>query len=193
MTMGADRRILIVEDHPTMREAMRLVLEGEGFAIEEAADGEAALASIHASPPDLLFLDLNIPGTPGTGVLEAVRSDPSLADVRVIVVNAAKIRLTGRKEEQKLYRRHSGYPGGLTETGARVVRQTRPERMVEEAVQGMLPKTKLGKQMYRKLKVYAGAKHPHDAQKPVEMAVRPLMNGNEIKTDHDALLAGPTV
>ena len=89
MTMGADRRILIVEDHPTMREAMRLVLEGEGFVIEEAADGEAALASIHASPPDLLFLDLNIPGTPGTGVLEAVRSDPSLADVRVIVVTAA--------------------------------------------------------------------------------------------------------
>ena len=83
------RRILVVEDHPTMREAMRLVLEGEGFAIEEAADGEAALASIHASPPDLLFLDLNIPGTPGTGVLETVRSDPSLADVRVIVVTAA--------------------------------------------------------------------------------------------------------
>ena len=89
MTMGADRRILIVEDHPTMREAMRLVLEGEGFTIEETADGEAALASIQASPPDLLFLDLNIPGTPGTGVLEAVRSDPSLADVRVIVVTAA--------------------------------------------------------------------------------------------------------
>jgi len=87
--MGADRRILIVEDHPTMREAMRLVLEGEGFAIEEAADGETALASIHASPPDLLFLDLNIPGTPGTGVLETVRSDPALADVRVIVVTAA--------------------------------------------------------------------------------------------------------
>jgi CheY-like chemotaxis protein len=89
MTMGAERRILIVEDHPTMREAMRLVLEGEGFTIEEAADGETALASIHASPPDLLFLDLNIPGTPGTGVLETVRSDPALADVRVIVVTAA--------------------------------------------------------------------------------------------------------
>jgi len=88
-TMGADRRILIVEDHPTMREAMRLVLEGEGFAIEEAADGEAALAAIHASPPDLLFLDLNIPGTSGTGVLEAVRADPAFADVRVIVVTAA--------------------------------------------------------------------------------------------------------
>ena len=89
MTMGADRRILIVEDHPTMREAMRLVLEGEGFVIEEAADGEAALDSITASPPDLLFLDLNIPGTPGTGVLERVRADPAFSDVRVIVVTAA--------------------------------------------------------------------------------------------------------
>jgi large subunit ribosomal protein L13 len=89
----------------------------------------------------------------------------------VVVVNAAKVRLTGRKEEQKLYRRHSGYPGGLTETGARVVRETRPQRMVEEAIQGMLPKTKLGKQMYRKLQVYAGAKHPHDAQKPTALAI----------------------
>jgi len=89
----------------------------------------------------------------------------------VIVVNAAKVRLTGNKENQKLYRRHSGYPGGLTETLARTVRQTRPARMVEEAVQGMLPKNKLGKQMYRKLQVYAGPKHPHQAQKPVEMQV----------------------
>ena len=89
----------------------------------------------------------------------------------VVVVNAAKIRLTGRKEEQKIYRRHSGYPGGLTETSARKVRAVRPQRMVEEAIQGMLPKSKLGKQMYRKLQVYAGPKHPHEAQKPVEMAV----------------------
>jgi len=88
----------------------------------------------------------------------------------VIVVNAAKVRLTGNKEEQKLYRRHSGYPGGLTETQARKVRVTRPTRMVEEAVQGMLPKSKLGKQMYRKLQVYAGPKHPHQAQKPVALA-----------------------
>ncbi len=88
----------------------------------------------------------------------------------VVVINADKVRLTGRKEEQKLYRSHSGYPGGLTETHARTVRQRRPARMVEEAVQGMLPKTKLGKQMYRKLNVYAGPKHPHQAQKPVEMA-----------------------
>lgn len=89
----------------------------------------------------------------------------------VVVVNAAKVRLTGNKENQKLYRRHSGYPGGLTETLARTVRQTRPARLVEEAVRGMLPKTKLGKQMYRKLKVYAGPKHPHQAQKPVPLVV----------------------
>jgi large subunit ribosomal protein L13 len=89
----------------------------------------------------------------------------------VVVVNAEKVKLTGRKEEQKLYRSHSGYPGGLTETQARKVRAVRPARMLEEAIQGMLPKTKLGKQMYRKLQVYAGPKHPHDAQKPVALAV----------------------
>ncbi|HEY4361808.1 MAG TPA: 50S ribosomal protein L13 [Bryobacteraceae bacterium] len=89
----------------------------------------------------------------------------------VVVVNAEKIRLTGRKENQKMYRRHSGYPGGLTETLARTVRQQKPTRMIEEAISGMLPKNKLGKQMYRKLQVYAGPKHPHEAQKPVPMAV----------------------
>ncbi len=88
----------------------------------------------------------------------------------VIVINAAKVKLTGNKEEQKLYRRHSGYPGGLTETSARKVRAARPTRMVEEAVQGMLPKSKMGKQMYRKLQVYAGPTHPHQAQKPVALA-----------------------
>jgi large subunit ribosomal protein L13 len=89
----------------------------------------------------------------------------------VIVVNAAKVRLTGNKEQQKIYRTHSGYPGGLTEKTARNVRETRPVRLVEDAVQGMLPKSKLGKQMYRKLKVYAGPQHPHDAQKPAALAV----------------------
>ena len=85
----------------------------------------------------------------------------------VIVINAAKIRLTGRKESQKVYRRHSGYPGGLIEVGAAKLRATHPAKMIEHAIAGMLPKTKLGKQMYRKLKVYAGDKHPHQAQKPV--------------------------
>jgi len=89
----------------------------------------------------------------------------------VIVVNAAKVKLTGNKEEQKIYRRHSGYPGGLKETNARKMRSTHPVKMIEEAVSGMLPKTKLGKQMYRKLQVYAGDKHPHQAQKPVPLAV----------------------
>jgi large subunit ribosomal protein L13 len=90
----------------------------------------------------------------------------------VVVVNAEKVKLTGRKEEQKLYRNHSGYPGGLREVSARKVRATRPVRMVEDAIQGMLPKNKLGKQMYRKLQVYAGPKHPHDAQQPVALALR---------------------
>ena len=89
----------------------------------------------------------------------------------VIVINAAKVRLTGRKEESKVYRHFTGYPGGLVETSIQRVRQTRPTRIVEEAIQGMLPKTKLGKQMYRKLKVYAGDRHPHAAQKPSALTV----------------------
>jgi large subunit ribosomal protein L13 len=88
----------------------------------------------------------------------------------VVVINAAKVRLTGSKEEQKVYRQHSGYPGGLTEVGARKMREKHPARIVEWAVSGMLPKTKLGKQMFRKLKVYAGSQHPHRAQKPVNLA-----------------------
>ncbi len=89
----------------------------------------------------------------------------------VIIINADKAKLTGDKEVQKFYRRHSGYPGGLTEVSARDMRATRPARMLELAISGMLPKTKLGKQMYRKLNVYAGDKHPHEAQKPVALAL----------------------
>jgi len=89
----------------------------------------------------------------------------------VVVINAEKVRLTGRKDAQKLYRLHTGYPGGLIEVGAAKMRATRPTKMLEQAIAGMLPKTKLGKQMYRKLKVYAGDKHPHQAQKPVELAL----------------------
>lgn len=89
----------------------------------------------------------------------------------VIIINAAKVKLTGRKEDQKIYRQHSGYEGGLRETRARVVRQRHPERLVEDAVHGMLPKTKLGAAMYRKLKVYAGSDHPHTAQKPSKREV----------------------
>ena len=89
----------------------------------------------------------------------------------VVVVNAAKVKLTGRKEDQKIYRQHSGYEGGLRETRARIVRERHPERLVEDAVHGMLPKTKMGAAMYRKLKVYAGPDHPHSAQKPSKLEV----------------------
>jgi large subunit ribosomal protein L13 len=90
----------------------------------------------------------------------------------VVIVNAAKVRLTGRKEEQKLYRYHSGYEGGVRETRAKDMRATHPARIVEEAVRGMLPKTKLGEAMWRKLKVYEGADHPHQAQKPKAVTKR---------------------
>ena len=89
----------------------------------------------------------------------------------VIVINAAKVKLTGKKDAQKVYRHFTGYPGGLVEAGAAKVRATRPARMVEDAIFGMLPKTKIGKQMYRKLKVYAGDKHPHSAQQPAALTV----------------------
>ena len=88
----------------------------------------------------------------------------------VVVVNAAKVKLTGRKEDQKIYRQHSGYEGGLREERARLVRARKPVKLVEDAVHGMLPKTKMGEAMYRKLKVYEGADHPHAAQKPVAIA-----------------------
>ena len=89
----------------------------------------------------------------------------------VVIINAARVRLTGRKDEQKIYRRHSGYEGGLKEERAKIVRQKTPLRLVEEAVRGMLPKTKLGNAMYRKLKVYAAGDHPHAAQKPNKLEV----------------------
>ncbi|HZP91179.1 MAG TPA: response regulator [Actinomycetota bacterium] len=80
--------ILIVEDHPTMREAMRMVLEHEGFEIREAADGRAALAMVREKPPDLMFLDLNIPGASGAEVLRQIKADPATASVRVVIVTA---------------------------------------------------------------------------------------------------------
>jgi large subunit ribosomal protein L13 len=84
----------------------------------------------------------------------------------IIVVNAEKVVLTGKKEEQKLYFHHSGYPGGLKRKSAQSVRAKYPERLIEEAVRGMLPKNRLGRAQFRKLKVYAGPDHPHQAQQP---------------------------
>ena len=89
----------------------------------------------------------------------------------VVVINAEKVKLTGRKEQQKLYRDHSGYEGGLREQRAVDVRQRKPVRLVEQAIRGMLPKSKLGDAMYRKLKVYRGTDHPHAAQKPTQFKV----------------------
>ena len=90
----------------------------------------------------------------------------------VVVVNAGQAVLTGQKEEQKLYRYHSGYEGGLREERAKDLRKRRPARLMEEAIRGMLPKTKMGDQMYRKLNVYERADHPHAAQKPQSLEVQ---------------------
>jgi len=84
----------------------------------------------------------------------------------VVVINADKIRVTGRKLDQKIYYRHSGYPGGLKSITLRDQLQKHPERVLEAAVRGMLPKNRLGRKMFKKLKVYAGDSHPHQAQQP---------------------------
>ncbi len=84
----------------------------------------------------------------------------------VVVVNAEKVRLTGRKWDQKMYYRHSGYMGGLRSTSAKKMRQEHPERIIYHAVKGMLPKNRLGRKLLKKLKVYAGPDHPHGAQQP---------------------------
>jgi large subunit ribosomal protein L13 len=84
----------------------------------------------------------------------------------VIVINADKINVTGQKLDQKMYYRHSGYPGGLRQINLRSQLQKHPERVIEAAVRGMLPKNRLGRKMFKKLKVYAGPDHPHQAQRP---------------------------
>jgi len=87
----------------------------------------------------------------------------------VVVVNAEKVKLTGRKEEQKLYQRYSGHRGGLKKIKASVVRERHPDRMIRQAVRGMLPKNNLSRRMFSRLKVYAGAEHPHAAQAPARI------------------------
>lgn len=89
----------------------------------------------------------------------------------IVVVNADKVKLTGRKWEQKTYYRHSGYPGGITATVAKRLVQLKPEDLVRTAVRGMLPKNRLGRQLIKKLKVYAGPTHPHQAQQPKALAL----------------------
>ena len=89
----------------------------------------------------------------------------------VIIVNADKVKMTGKRELQKTYFRHTGYPGGVRISSYSQVMEKHPERIIETAVKGMLPKNRLGKQLIKKLKVYAGGEHPHTAQKPEQLSV----------------------
>ena len=90
----------------------------------------------------------------------------------IVVVNVAKLRVTGRKDERKVYYRHTGYPGGLKETNFKKLQAKKPTRVLQLAVKGMLPKGPLGYAMLRKLKVYAGATHPHSAQQPKALEIQ---------------------
>ncbi|MFP6796105.1 MAG: 50S ribosomal protein L13 [Pseudomonadales bacterium] len=90
----------------------------------------------------------------------------------IIVVNAEKIRVSGNKETKKIYYRHSGYPGGIKSTTIKNMREAKPEEILERAVKGMLPRNPLGRAVFRKLKVYAGDTHPHDAQQPKTTVLR---------------------
>ncbi len=95
----------------------------------------------------------------------------------VVVINAGKVRLTGEKEGKKVYYRHSQYPGGLHEIPYERLAERRPERLVEQAVRGMLPKTRLGRRMLRKLSVYPGPEHPHGAQRPTPLRLGEVPGG----------------
>ncbi len=96
----------------------------------------------------------------------------------VIVLNAEKVRLTGLKSEKKVYRRYTGFPGGLREESFLRLLKRRPEKIIEEAIQGMLPKTKMGRQMATKLKVYRDDKHPHQAQQPQVLEINTNLGKN---------------
>lgn len=89
----------------------------------------------------------------------------------IIIINAEKIRLTGRKLEQKVYRRYTGYPGGLREVSARKLMETKPQWIVRDAILGMLPKTRMGDRLATRLRVYAGSTHPHQAQNPESISL----------------------
>jgi len=97
----------------------------------------------------------------------------------VVIVNAEKVVLTGKKLQNKMYRRHSGYPGGLREIPAKDVLAKHPERILESAVRGMLPKGPLGRKLFKKLKVYVGDKHPHEAQCPQPLAIEAARRAGE--------------
>jgi len=89
----------------------------------------------------------------------------------IVIINAEKVTVTGKKAEDKMYYRHSGYPGGIKETNFNKLQAEKPEMIIEKAVKGMLPKNPLGREMFRKLKVYAGSEHNHAAQQPIELDI----------------------
>jgi large subunit ribosomal protein L13 len=126
------------------------VLDAEGQVLGRLASRVARLLTGKDKPMYVAFLD--------TGD-------------HVIVINAEKVKLTGKKLSEKMYRRHTGFPGGLREIAAGDLLAKNPEKLVREAVSGMLPKTKLGRAMRRKLKVYRGPHHPHQAQRPTNLAL----------------------
>jgi large subunit ribosomal protein L13 len=97
----------------------------------------------------------------------------------VVVTNAEKVRVTGNKLDEKVYRRHTGYPGGLRAVHARELQARYPERLIESAVRGMLPKSKLGRKQIKKLKVYRGPKHPHEAQQPRPLKIAAAPGGGK--------------
>ena len=110
---------------------------------------------------------------------------PSVSGDYVVIINAEKVRLTGRKLQQKMYFRHSGYPGGLRATPAGTLLQRRPEMLLKEAVKGMLPKTPLGRECLKKLRVYRGEAHRHEAQQPVALTF-PRLSGSSSAKGRDA-------
>lgn len=128
------------------------VLDAEGWALGRLAS-QAAVVLMGKNSPDY---------TPHTDHRDGV-----------IVVNAEKIRLTGKKLENKMYRHFSGYPGGLKEMTARQYMETRPDRLVRDAIVGMLPKTRMGDRLAKRIKVYVGTAHPHQAQKPGPLSPKP--------------------
>jgi large subunit ribosomal protein L13 len=126
------------------------VLDADGMTLGRLATKAADLLSGKLNPQYVPYIDMGD---------------------HVIVINAEKVRLTGLKAQSKLYRRYTGFPGGLREESFTRLLARRPEKILEEAIKGMLPKTKIGRQMATKLKVYRGDKHPHQAQLPVAMEI----------------------
>ena len=127
-----------------------VVLDASGQTLGRLATKAASLLSGKLNPQYVPYIDMGD---------------------HVIVINADKVRLTGLKADSKVYRRYTGFPGGLREESFVRLMNRRPEAVLEEAIKGMLPKSKMGRQMATKLKVYRGDKHPHEAQKPVEMKI----------------------